>query len=189
LPDLDDASMRSLVGARLKEIRSKAGITMREVSERSGVTRGFISQVENGHVMPSVSTLISMCNALRCHVGDLFESPSRGGTVLHPEDRTTYRYPETGVYDELLTADPTETLEVIFSRIEPGGGTGDGYTHGAQTEFVLVQKGRVQVTVGDAEFSLKVGDTVTFDGSLEHSIRNDSARPAEVIWVLTPATY
>lgn len=181
--------MRAQVGARLREIRLKGGLTMREVSEGSGVTRGFISQVENGHVMPSVSTLISMCNALRCHVGDLFDSSQRVGEVLRQKDRATYRYPETGVFDEILSSDPTGRLEVIHSRIEPGGGTGAAYTHGSDAEFVLVEHGSVCITVGEDEFVLERGDTLSFDGSLRHAIRNDSDEVAEVIWVMTPVAY
>jgi transcriptional regulator with XRE-family HTH domain len=188
LPDLDDHEMRSLVGTRLKAVRLERGMTMREVSEASGVTRGFISQVENGHVMPSVSTLIGMCNALRCHVGDLFDSTQRVGTVIHPADRTTYRYPETGIRDEILT--PRKgTFEVILSQIDPGGGTGDAYTHGSQVEFVFVQRGTVQITVGSEHFVLQSGDALTFDGSMPHGIRNDEAHAADVIWVVAPATY
>lgn len=58
LPVTTDAKTRIIrgIGARVKAIRLEKGLTQRQVAEPH-LTRGFISQVENGLLMPSVASL------------------------------------------------------------------------------------------------------------------------------------
>lgn len=165
-------------------------MSARALAEASGVTGGFLSQVENGKVMPSVGTLIRLATALGTRVGELFNQVEAGGRVIRAAERPAYPLTEQGVNDELLSSDPSGEVEVLHSTLEPGAGTGEElYTHGTRVEVVYVQSGEVHIRLGDEEIALGAGDSITFAGDTPHGATNRGPRPAVLIWIAAPARY
>jgi uncharacterized cupin superfamily protein len=78
---------------------------------------------------------------------------------------------------------------VLISYVEPSGGTGGTYTHGAEVEFALVLTGEIELTLGDQTHVLVEGDSITFPGNVSHGYRNRSPAFATLLWALTPGTY
>jgi transcriptional regulator with XRE-family HTH domain len=188
--DSDVEAVRSALGRRLRALRLERQMSVRALAEASGVTGGFLSQVENGHVMPSVATLIRLGTVLETRVGELFDHIAPLSRVVRADERQTYGFSEHGVHDEVLSADPTGELEVLLSRIEAGSGTGrDLYTHGTRVEVVHVLSGAITVRVGAESLELGPGDSLTFTGEAPHGVANDGDETAELIWVATPARY
>jgi transcriptional regulator with XRE-family HTH domain len=52
------------IGERLKEFRNKKNMTLRELAEKVNTSNGFLSDIENGKSIPSISKLEDICNAL-----------------------------------------------------------------------------------------------------------------------------
>jgi transcriptional regulator with XRE-family HTH domain len=180
--------LRALVGSRLRAIRESRKMSLRTLAKNLDLTPGFVSQIENGRVMPSIANLVRFCAALGIEVGDVFSGTAPNGRVVREAERKTYVW-ETGIRDEVLSVDSTKRLELLHSTFAPGGTTGEPFTHGSEIEVALVLRGRIRVTVGDAHYELQPGDALTFSGTLPHSIANIGADEAEVIWALTPATF
>lgn len=61
----------ALFGARLTELRKKRGLTIEELKNEAGMSFTFISDMERGVKVPSLTTLIRLAAALRCKVADL----------------------------------------------------------------------------------------------------------------------
>lgn len=61
-----------LMGSRLREVRSRAGIGVRELARQLELSASLISQIELGRVVPSVSTLYTLTNALGISMDSLF---------------------------------------------------------------------------------------------------------------------
>jgi transcriptional regulator with XRE-family HTH domain len=182
--------LRLLVGRRIRELRQERGIGLRSLASSSGVTSGFLSQIESGRVMPSIASLVNLCAVLQVHVGDVFDVKGSKARLIRRPERIVYSYPETGVRDEVLTADPTYRIEVVHSYFAPNGSTGgQPYSHGSQVEAATVLKGQLVINLGMETFTLRPGDTLTFPGTLLHEVSNPLDRPAEAIWVYSPATY
>lgn len=186
----DGKELPSLVGRRIRELRQERGIGVRSLAAGSGVTSGFLSQIESGRVMPSIASLVRICAVLQVHVGDVFDKSGSKARLVRASERSVYSYPDSGVTDEVLTADPTYRIEVVHSHFAPRGSTGGQlYSHGSQVEAAIVLKGQIIVRLEDEEHHLRAGDALTFPGTLLHDVRNPLSRPAEVIWIYSPATY
>jgi transcriptional regulator with XRE-family HTH domain len=187
-PELDEIKVN--LGRRLKDLRNERGMSARALAEASGVSGGFLSQVENGRVMPSVGTLIKLATALGTRVGDLFDQVSPGGRVIRRDDRPAYPLKEQGVNDAFLSSDPSGEVEVLHSTIEPGAGTGEElYTHGTRVEVVYVESGSITIRLDTEEIELDKGDSITFSGETPHGAVNRGTEPAELIWIAAPARY
>jgi len=57
-----------IFGRRLRELRQKQGITQHELAIASGLTDAYISNVENGFAVPSLTTVLRLAVALGCKV-------------------------------------------------------------------------------------------------------------------------
>ena len=184
------AQLRRAVGDRLRAARASKELSLRALAKSSDLTSGFISQIENGRVMPSIAALIRLCAALDIEVGAILSDALPRGRVVRHADRAVYLFAEAGYHDEIVSSDSTKRLEVMRSVIEPGGSTGpEPYTHGSDVEVALVLKGRIIVDLGDERYELRAGDALTFPGALPHTVTNPGRTAAEIVWSLTPARY
>jgi transcriptional regulator with XRE-family HTH domain len=58
-------------GRRLRELRQKYGVTQQRLSVATGLTEGYISNMERGQKVPSLTTILRLAVALGCKVTDL----------------------------------------------------------------------------------------------------------------------
>jgi transcriptional regulator with XRE-family HTH domain len=61
----------AVFGKRLREVREKRGESLRSLAERAGMSYAYISDMERGVRVPSLTTIIRLAVALDCKVTDL----------------------------------------------------------------------------------------------------------------------
>ncbi len=69
---VSDAVEHRVLGARLRMERQSRGLSLRELARRINVSASLVSQVENGRVRPSVSTLMALVTELELSLDNLF---------------------------------------------------------------------------------------------------------------------
>ncbi|MCW2719659.1 cupin domain-containing protein [Pseudonocardia sp.] len=178
------------LGGRMRELRRRNNITLREVADAAGVSESFVSQVERGVANPSMASLRRMAEALGESVASLFVGAEMPGMVVRAGDRKRLAHPAGSLDDYLLTPPGAKTLQIIYSVVAPGDGSGEEpYTHPADEECVIVIVGQLVVTAGGEEYLLEEGDSLLLDPRLPHSYRNPGQVPARSIWVMSPPMY
>ncbi len=60
-----------LFGRRLREVRLKRGITQQSLAEAAGMSLTYISNMEHGLKVPSLTTILRLAVSLHCKVWDL----------------------------------------------------------------------------------------------------------------------
>ncbi len=63
--------MSAKVGTRIRELREESGFTFDAFVEETGLGRGFVSEVERGLAVPSLTTLDKIARALDVTIADL----------------------------------------------------------------------------------------------------------------------
>ena len=58
-------------GGRLREVRQKSGHTLKSLAEAAAMSFPYISEMERGLKVPSLTTIIRLALALDCKVTDL----------------------------------------------------------------------------------------------------------------------
>ncbi len=211
-PARDDRGVREDVGQRLRAHREARNITLRELARRLGLSPSAISQIETGKSRPSVSTLYSIVSELGMSLDELFSggaSASSGSVVALPaegprrgrsrpaarrsggEDLRVQRAGdrkaidlESGVRWERLTAQPDPRADFLHVTYEAGGSSNpsDLLMRHSGREYGLVLSGTLEVTVGFETYELGPGDSISFDSTVPHRLRNTGTEPVHGIW-------
>ena len=62
----------------IRKVRQIQKMTVEQLAKRSGFSKGFISQVENFRITPSLKALVKIADALGTDISALFEQNSQG---------------------------------------------------------------------------------------------------------------
>lgn len=201
LPDL---------AARLRAERHRQGLSLRGLAERVGVSASMISQVENGRVRPSVSTLYALTTALGISLESVFTAESvdvagavtadagvglaaaydvpaadehRLGPLVRPADRPCLTL-QTGVTWERLGRIPGQEVDFLLITYPPGAASSESgrLMRHSGNEYGNLISGELAVTLGFEELTMAAGDSISFLSSTPHRYRNDGAVPAVGVW-------
>ncbi len=182
--------MNGSLGERIRTMRETRGQSLKHVAEATGLTQSFLSQVERDLTSPSVASLRKIAEALGTSIATFFAGGSPNGRLVRKDARPVLVHPKRRWRDSLLTPSLKGKLQVIWTEIEPGGGSGDEpYTHDSDEECVVVVRGRLDFWVGEEHYRLKTGDALTFESRIPHKNRNPGPGKTQVLWVMTPPSY
>src|SRR4030088_531857 len=127
--------MNISLGVRIHSMREKRGQSLKQLGQATGLTQSFLSQVERDLTSPSVASLRKIAEALGTSVATFFAGGSPNGRLVRKDERPVLIHPKRRWRDSLLTANTGGKLQVIWSEIEPGGGSGDeAYSHNSDEE-------------------------------------------------------
>lgn len=62
---------------KIKKIREDVGMTQDELAKKAGISRPFLSNVENGAAVPTVTKAVDIASALGKTVDEIFSKESR----------------------------------------------------------------------------------------------------------------
>lgn len=192
LPKSEDLPLFS--GDEVRSLRKARNITLTELSTASGLSVGYLSQIERNISTPSVKALTDLSRALGVTVSWFFNDGRQGpederGLVVREANRRKLGYGDLGGTDYLLTPSLDGQLELLLTKIQPGGSCGDEpYTHRGE-EAGLVLTGRLEMWVGDRHFILEEGDSFNFPSTTPHRYRNACDRETVIVWAITPPSY
>jgi transcriptional regulator with XRE-family HTH domain len=193
------------VGRRLRAERERSQISLRELARRLGVSPSAISQIETGKSLPSVSTLYAIVSELGISLDALFSGegaagegrlaaprgagadaaapPARERHVQRAGSRKAIQL-ESGVRWERLTPTSDPDADFLYVVYEVGGSSSEGnrFIRHAGREYGLVLSGTLEVTVGFDSYLLGPGDSICFDSTVPHRLRNVGNEPVHGVW-------
>ena len=76
---------KTLLGARIKEIRKRSGLTQDELAERIDVEAKYLSRIEVGKRYPSLEVLEHIADALQVEMKELFDYSHHDSEATTPE--------------------------------------------------------------------------------------------------------
>lgn len=174
------------VGAALRRRRNELGMTLRELAEQAELTSGFLSQVENNLVSPSLKSLGRIAEVLRIPLFQLV-STDTGNPVVRADERTAVPWMDTGVEVVLLT--PYRDWQMLpFHRTMAAGERLPAVRlERAREEWYYVLSGAIEITLTDGQrFLLEEGDAIHFESSRLAEVANPTKETSTFICMMTP---
>ena len=183
------APIEIALGARMRALRQSRSVSLAALAKACGKSVGYVSQVERGLSSPTLKEVALFAEVLGTDMLSLFvDQPSdkSKSPVRLNKDRSFIAFRGEGTLKRVLTPNNDGALRIYVMHVGPFGSSGDAlYTHdGEEAGFVL--KGGILLTVGDAEYQLKAGDSFRFSSQIPHAFRNVGKVPAEIVWVNLP---
>lgn len=170
------------MGKRLRDIRAEKGLSIDYLANETGFSADYISRVEKGEIMPPVATILRLSKALEIDSGILLKAERDEAGKRKAEDFK--KRTEDYSYQALTPEAVHKHLKAFKVFIDPvSDHKGVSYQHEGE-EFIYVIKGKVEVTVGDNKNILGPEDSLHFNSSIVHKLRNLSSEKAEMVVVL-----
>ena len=172
---------------KIKIRRKKLGLTLKALAERVGCTDAYISQIETGKAVPSISILQKIASSLDAQVSELLsDEQNKDKIFLSKDERTQIIYPESHIFAELLVSKiSNKTMEPLYKVIPVGCGSLKAHKHIGE-EFGYVLKGKLELKISGQTKVLEPGDSFYFSSTLPHSYKNVGDVDVETIWVVSP---
>jgi len=175
------------LGEQLRHLRVEKRLTLRALAERVGKSESYLSRLENGQINPTLGTLKRVADALGRPLVHLLENdfPPLGAMKKKGEHRRLVVSPELEY--EILSV-PNHQVTLFKGVLRESGTSGEAYRHqGVETGIVL--KGTIKITVGNKEFLLKEGDSITYRSEEPHHFENVGKGDVIWIWAVSPPTF
>lgn len=170
---------------QIKATRTARGVTLADLSATVGLDKGYLSKVERGLKMPSISTLMKIGSALSIPVSQLF-GESVDDKLIHVSrgsQRVATVAEDGHSTQSLTTGQGREGLEG-FVFFPPAKFLDDMRAQHSGEELLYVISGSIEIRFVDRTIALDTTDSVQFAGHLQHQVRRTS-RAASILVVIS----
>jgi transcriptional regulator with XRE-family HTH domain len=175
------------IGLKVFSLRKRMGLSLQQLGERSDVSAAAIHKIEQGGMVPTITTLLKIAGALGRPVSYFVEEDVGRDdvAVLTPpdEDRPVYTSHKgitlnsiSGPYGRFLLAGARAT-------VAPGANSGRKPMQHPGEELVHVIEGQLEFTVTGQLYQVRIGSTLHFRGDQPHTWRNPGTTEAHAVWM------
>lgn len=176
------------LGNRIRFMRQQRRLTLDELAASTGLTKSYLSKVERGLSVPSISTALKVAASFNMSIGQLFgeEQTADSICVVRRKDRKTFMRrdgPSGYNYQAIATAKPFKSMEPFIMRPPLQFQDHRMFRHSGE-EFIFVLAGAMEIEFGKKRITLKAGDAIYFDAHLPHRSRSLDGRTAEALVVV-----
>jgi transcriptional regulator with XRE-family HTH domain len=177
------------ISQKIKLIRKDKNLTIQEIADRAGVSKGLISQIENSRTIPSLLVLMQIIKSLEVDLNYFFNNLSLDGKeapilVLRKEEYEKFEKELASgyQYERIFTWKiKSGIVDFVLLEIQPGAErefvTTDAF------EFKYIVSGAVKYVFRKQTVELHEGDSMLFDGRLEHNPINEGTNSVKILVV------
>lgn len=173
------------IGERIRRQRKKLGLSLRELGARTDLTAGFLSQLENDQISPSLNSLQSIATALQVPMF-YFLDGARPSSVVRAGERRKLYFQDSKMGYDLLAPELTRQMMPLLITMEPGARRIAMPLARPTEQWFFVLQGRLEIVVGEETHLLDVGDGIYLDGDLLREFGSVNNEELIVICCITP---
>lgn len=180
------------IGARIRAIRGSRTVTLEQLAVEVKLTKGQLSKIENGKVSSPVSTLTRIAAALGVSPSHFFQSDGdqvkavlvpkaarktivgRGSKLGHSYESLAFGLPFGKDFEPYL-------MRIDEKKIDPDQNI---FRHPGH-ELLFMLKGEMDYRHGGKSYHLKSGDSLFFDGAIEHGPLKVYNPPVEFLSIIS----
>jgi len=178
------------VATAIKSLRKDKGYSLSRLAALSGLSKGYLSKIENGINVPTITTMARIATALEVDVTYFFlqqgqASRNRKMVFVRRDERKeiNIKSPESVVRKRWPLASQKYDRHMDPYIIEVPVETTNLYQFEGQ-EFYYLLEGRIEMTYGGEKNVFEAGDSVYIDCDVPYSGRSMGPEPAKVLVVV-----
>ena len=177
------------IGPKIRDLRKEKGYRLIELAEASGLSSPMVSKIENGRIVPTIPSLLSILQVLEIEPETFFaeinEEPEfEAYTHIQKEDYKAYVKEESAVgflYRSIIekSLDGGSSFQISHITLEPGNSRPQVSTDAY--EFLYIISGTISFQLEDRTVTLEAGDSFFFDGKIPHVPLNQTEQPVQYL--------
>ena len=179
------------LGQRIRDLRRKKKITLIELSQITRIAQATLSRMETGLMVGTVNSHQKIAEVLEISLAQLYEGLDARHTKvgLQTRDHTRKIAAKTDrMKCELLTQEISKKkITPLLITLSQHGKTQREQLERGVEKFLMTLEGAVTVQLDDNEYPLRVHETLYFDASIPHQLRNTGAKVAKVFCAVSPS--
>ncbi|MGE0042669.1 MAG: helix-turn-helix domain-containing protein [Vicinamibacterales bacterium] len=188
-PTLTDGLRTYGIGDRIRSLRLRKKMGLVELGRHTGLSPAMLSKLERGRLFPTLPTLLRIALVFGVGLDHFFQTGAARQRVGVVRKAARRRFVERmggrePVFEfECLDYEATERASnAYWVRFLAAGPRVRRHDHPG-SEFVLVESGRLGITIGETEHILDAGDSIYFESDQPHGYRRHGARACEGVVV------
>jgi transcriptional regulator with XRE-family HTH domain len=177
------------IGPRIRFLRQQRKMTLEQLSAASGLTKSFVSKVERGTSVPSISTAMKLAESFGLTVSQLLGQDQYVGAacVVRRNERRAFMRPGSSAgynYEMLASSKQFKGMEPYIMKPPLKFQDKRVFEHVGE-EFMFVLSGSIEVELSGEPIRLNTGDALYFDSHFPHRSRSLGGKYAQVLVVIT----
>lgn len=166
-------NLNQIIAANLRDLRRVRGMTLDDVAESTGVSKSMLGQIERGECGLSVATLWKISMGLKISFTALMTEERPKAEIVDNKAAEPLTNGQEGF--RLYPVFPMEanrSFEILYIELDPGAQSdSEPHEHGTE-EFVLVNEGTLELTLGAERYTVPAGHSIRYAGDQCHSYAN-----------------
>ena len=175
------------IGLKVFSHRKRMGLSLQQLGERSDVSAAAIHKIEQGGMVPTITTLLKIAGALGRPVSYFVEEDigQDDVAVFTPPDENRPVYTSHEGIELNSISGPYGRFLLAGARacVIPGATSGRKPMQHPGEELVHVISGALEFTVTGQPYQVMPGSTLHFRGDQPHTWRNPGAAEAHAVWM------
>ncbi len=181
-----------MLGEKIRAYRKDAKKTLNQIADATGLSTGYLSQLENNHVDPSLSALRKIAAALNLPVYLLMEDSSNEDYVTRKKNRVVMTFPDSPISFEVVSTLPNKTIipsaMIMYFTQKSHSFDTDRFLIHDSDEIVLIEKGELTLYYGSNTIVLHAGDSALIPRNTPHRYHNHTDEITSGYVVTAPCT-
>jgi len=179
------------LGHRIRQLRKTRSITLVEMAKRTGVAQATLSRIETGTMTGTVESHEKIAEVLGIGLAELYAGVDRRyEEVSHlsgAEERNVTHHNNQYRIEILTQESSKKKITPVLLTIQAESVIPKEENERGIEKFFYVLEGEVKVTLDEKDYILKENDTLYFDASLPHEVRNDQKSRARILCAVSPS--
>lgn len=183
--DSDVEVSKKLISQKWKDYRLNHGYLLEDVAREIDISTSYLSKIENGQANVSYDILQRLAAFYGESILYYVNDSERENHLVRKGEGESFSIGIDGISIESVSGLKKQTLSSMIYTVEPGSGRFSPSSHSGE-EFIHLLSGKIQIKVGDEEYQMKAGDSLSFRSLESHSWFNNGRSIARILWVYTP---
>ncbi len=178
----------SKLGEKIKYLRTEKSLSLKDLSGRSGISAAAIHKIESNGIIPTITTMMKIADALGRDVNHFIEQAKEDKDVVFvsAKEREPILTFKKGLELNGISAKKYGDfiMTAAYAILEVGASSGKKPMKHKGEELVYCLQGKVEFQMKGEAYILGPGDSLNFRTQLDHKWKNVGDKKAKLIWVL-----
>jgi transcriptional regulator with XRE-family HTH domain len=170
-------------GRKLRRLREAEGLSIEELAIQLNMKPAYLAKLEKDEILPPVAEILTISRRLAVQPSTFMPGP-KPGKAGEGRQKALEKRTRDYAYRKLTAEDIDGHLMAFEVTIDPESEHRKVVYRHEGEEFIYVLSGRLKITVGRKTKSLQKGQSIHFDSSQKHILRNPGKEPSRLLVVV-----